>query len=142
MINNNKLIIYSDGGAKNNPGPAGIGVVIYDENRKLLCKLKEYIGPATNNQAEYRAVIFALETAIKKFNPSEIIFYLDSELIVHQLNGRYKVKHDNITPLHQKVSELARKIPKIEFIHISRDKNKLADKLVNEAIKESKISLI
>ena len=136
MIKNEKLIIFSAGGAKNNPGPAGIGVVIYDKNHKILCKLKEYIGIATNNQAEYRAVILALETAIKRFNPGEIIFYLDSELVVHQLNGKYRVKHDNITPLHQKVKELLLKIPKIEFNHISRTKNELADKLVNEAIKE------
>ena len=135
MINTEKLYIFSDGGAKNNPGPAGIGVAIYDRNKILLQKLKKYIGVATNNQAEYQGVILALETAIKKYKSGEVVFYLDSQLVVEQLNGRYKVKNENIAPLFLKVNKLIEKIPKIQFIHIPRSKNKLADRLVNEAIK-------
>jgi ribonuclease HI len=138
MIYKEKLFIYSDGGAKNNPGPAGIGVVIYDRNNKLLQKLYKYIGIATNNQAEYRAVILALETVINQYEPQEIEFFLDSQLVVEQLCGRYKVKNANITPLFQKAKELIAKIPKIRFEHITRDKNKIADALVNKAIKEQR----
>ena len=79
---NDKLLIFTDGGARNNPGPAGIGVVIYNRNHKLLKKLRKFIGIATNNQAEYQAVILALETVISEYQSQEIEFYLDSHWIV------------------------------------------------------------
>jgi ribonuclease HI len=138
MNNEEKLYIFTDGGARNNPGPAGIGVVIYNRNHKLLQKLHKYIGIATNNQAEYQAVIFALETVIEKYQTQNIEFYLDSQLVVEQLCGRYKVKNENIVPLFKKTKDLIQKIPKVTFEHITRDKNKIADALVNKAIKESK----
>ena len=87
-----KLIIHTDGGARGNPGPAGIGAVIYDEEKNVVAEISRYIGETTNNQAEYRAVLAAIEKA-KDFKPEEINFFLDSELVVKQLNREYKVKN-------------------------------------------------
>ncbi len=128
-----KLIIYTDGGARGNPGPAGIGAVIYDENNRLLKEISEYIGEATNNQAEYRAVIAALEKA-HKLGAEEVVFYLDSELVVKQLRGEYRVKNKDLASLFVRVHNLKLNFRKIQFFHIPREKNKEADKLVNKAI--------
>lgn len=127
-----KLIINTDGGARGNPGPAGIGVVFSNEKGEVLAKYKEYIGEATNNIAEYKALILALEKA-KDFEVEEIECRLDSELIVEQLNGNYKVKNEKLKTLFNKVKSLSFFRP-IRFVHVSREQNKLADKLVNEAI--------
>ncbi len=128
-----KLIIYTDGGARGNPGPAGIGAVIYDENNNLVREISEYIGETTNNQAEYRAVIAALEKACD-LNAKELIFYLDSELVVKQLNGEYRVKNKDLAPLFVRIHNLKLNFSKVQFFHIPREKNKEADKLVNKAI--------
>lgn len=130
----NKLIIYTDGGARNNPGPAGIGVVFYDENKKVIETFKEYIGEATNNQAEYRALILALQN-VEKHSPKSIDCYLDSELVVKQINKEYKVKDPGLKDLYGQVLDLAI-FRNITFSHVRRDQNKLADKLVNEALDE------
>lgn len=130
-----KIIIYTDGGARNNPGPAGIGVVIYDEKGKILEKHKEYIGEATNNFAEYTALITALKRA-KKFEPEEIECRLDSELVVKQVRGEYKTKDAKLRVLVEEVRQLTFFRP-IAFKHIPRAQNSLADKLVNEAIDEA-----
>lgn len=130
-----KLIINTDGGARNNPGPAGIGVIFSDENGNILAKYKKYIGEATNNVAEYKALILALEKA-KDFEAEEIECRLDSELVVKQLSGHYKVKEPTIKELNAKVNELTFFKP-IKFVHIRREKNKLADRLVNEVIDEA-----
>ena len=90
-----KLIIYCDGGARGNPGPAGIGIVVYDDKGEKLLSSGKYIGETTNNQAEYQAVIFALEQ-IKKFKARDLTFFLDSELLVNQLNRRYKIKDQDL----------------------------------------------
>jgi ribonuclease HI len=142
----NKLIIYTDGGARNNPGPAGIGIVIYDANKKILEKHKEYIGEATNNQAEYRALVKALQLAEKYMRSDsrlrgndkrlEIECFLDSELIVKQLNKEYKVKDPDLQVLYNQILDLAI-FKNISFKHVRREQNKLADKLVNEAIDEA-----
>ena len=137
----NKLIIYTDGGARNNPGPAGIGIVIYDANKKVLEKYKEYIGEATNNQAEYRALVKAHQIAEKYMDSRlrgndkgvEIACFLDSELIVKQLNKEYKVKDPDLQVLYNQVLDIAI-FKNISFKHVRREQNKLADKLVNEAI--------
>jgi ribonuclease HI len=130
-----KIIIYTDGGARNNPGPAGIGIVIYDETGKILETHKEFIGEATNNVAEYTALITALKRA-KKYNPEEIECRLDSELVVKQTRGEYKTKDPKMRELLEEVRQLVFFKP-ITFSHIPRAKNVLADKLVNEAIDES-----
>lgn len=128
-----KVVIYTDGGARGNPGPAGIGVAIYDEKKKLLATYKNYIGEATNNQAEYQAVILALEKALE-MEAKQIDFKLDSELAVKQLRGEYKVKNEQLASLVRDVFQLSNKFESINYSHVPREQNKLADKLVNEAI--------
>lgn len=138
-----KLIINTDGGSRGNPGPSGIGVVFFDEKGKKIITFKEYIGEATNNIAEYRALILALEKA-KDFSTKggptsgwdEIECRLDSELVVKQLTGEYKVKDKNMKELFAQVQELSFFKP-IKYVHIRREKNKEADALVNEVIDEN-----
>lgn len=127
-----KLQIYTDGGARGNPGPGGIGAVIWSGN-ELIGRHKKYIGVATNNQAEYKAVILALEEA-KKLGASELEFFLDSELVVKQLRQEYKVKDKELAPLFVQAWNLGFSFKKVTYTHIPREKNKEADKLVNEAI--------
>lgn len=127
---NKKLVIYTDGGARGNPGPAGIGVFIKD-----VGEYKEYIGETTNNQAEYRAVILALEKA-KELGAEELEFFLDSELVVKQLNREYKVKNPDLAPLFLQIWNLNQGFKKVTFTHIRREQNKEADALVNKAIDE------
>lgn len=130
------LKIYTDGGARNNPGPAGIGIVIYDEQNKILKTYKEYIGIATNNDAEYRALTKAL-TLAAEITKDELDIYLDSELVVRQLNGIYKVKEPRMKALFDEVRVLSMGFKNIKYTHIKRGLNKLADSLVNEAIDEA-----
>jgi ribonuclease HI len=130
-----KLIIHTDGGSRNNPGPAGIGVVIADADGNVVETYKEHIGKATNNVAEYQALIVALHRA-KKYEADEIECRLDSELVVKQLCGQYKVKDPGMKEKYAEVRDLAF-FKNIEFKHIPRAQNKLADKLVNEALDEA-----
>ena len=128
-----KLIIYTDGGARGNPGPAGIGAVIYNENKKVVKEISEYIGETTNNQAEYKACLRAMEEA-KKLKALELDFYLDSELVVKQLKREYKVKNKELAPLFIKIYNLSQQFKKVSFTHVRREFNKEADRLVNEAL--------
>lgn len=129
----NKLTIYTDGGARNNPGPAGIGAVFYDENKKVIAEISEYIGEATNNQAEYRALLAAIKKA-KELGAQEVEFFLDSELVVKQLNREYRVKDKDLAPLFVQIYNLTLGFKKVIFKHIRREFNKEADRLVNLAI--------
>jgi ribonuclease HI len=129
----NKLIIYTDGGARGNPGPAAIGAVIKDEKGELLAEISEYIGETTNNQAEYKAVIAAIEKA-KKLGALELEFFLDSELVVKQLNREYKVRDKDLAPLFVKIYNAMMGFKKVTFKHVRREMNKEADKLVNDAL--------
>lgn len=131
-----KLTIFTDGGARGNPGPAGVGVVIKSAGKDIK-KIGRYIGETTNNQAEYKAVILALEEA-KKLKAQELDFYLDSELVVKQLNRQYKVKDPDLAPLFLEIWNLSTALKKITYTYIPREQNKEADKLVNEAIDNSK----
>ncbi|MFA6391932.1 MAG: ribonuclease HI family protein [Patescibacteria group bacterium] len=124
------LIIFTDGGARGNPGPAASGVVIFDEHKKILGEYSEYLGETTNNQAEYRAIILALKKAIE-LNGTRIKIYSDSELIVNQLNRKYKVKDAGLATLFVQVWNLVQKFDSVEYHHIPREKNKLADAQVN-----------
>lgn len=126
-----KLKIFTDGGARGNPGPGGIGVVIKYDNKVL--EFSEFIGYSTNNQAEYKAVILALEEA-KKLEAKEIDFYLDSELVVNQLNRKYKIKNEELSVLFVKIWNLSSSFDKITYTHIRREQNKEADRLVNYAL--------
>ena len=136
---NNKLIIHTDGGARGNPGPAGIGVVIANEQGEVLKTISKYIGETTNNQAEYQAVVAAIETAVK-LKAEEAIFYLDSELVVKQLNHEYKVKNKDLQPWFVKIYNQSLKFKKISFNHVRRDHNKAADHLANLAMDKGTIS--
>lgn len=127
-----QLIIYTDGGARGNPGPAGIGVVI-KEGGKIVKEYGKYIGETTNNQAEYRALISALQSA-KEMGGTEIDLNMDSELIVKQLKGEYRVRDAGLSPLYLQVHNLRAGFRKFFVTHIRREKNKEADGLVNEAI--------
>ncbi len=129
-----KLIIYTDGGARGNPGPTGIGVVFLDKNGKVLEDFSKFIGISTNNQAEYKALIFALDLAHKKYSPQSIECFLDSELVVNQLKGLFKVKNSQIRDLIFKIRILESKYKSVNYKVIPREKNKEADKLVNKAI--------
>ena len=128
-----KLIIYTDGGARGNPGPSGIGAVILDDKKNLIAEISEYIGEATNNQAEYRAVVAAIKKA-KELGAMEIQFYLDSQLVVEQLNGNYKVKNKGLQPLFVSIYNDSLSFKKVSYSHIPREQNKEADKLANMAM--------
>lgn len=129
----NKLIIYTDGGARGNPGPAGIGAVIFDEHKALVAEISEYLGVATNNQAEYKALIAALKKAAS-LGAAELECYLDSELVVKQLKREYKVKNKDLAPLFLMIHNLSLNFKKISYTHIPRERNQAADKLANEAM--------
>jgi|SRR3989338_392290 len=128
-----KLLIYTDGGARGNPGPAGLGVAIHNEHGKLIKKFGRYLGEKTNNEAEYEAIIAALEEALK-LGADEVEMRMDSELAMRQLNSIYKVKNHRMQALVLKVRNLETKFKKVSFKHIPRGQNKLADEMVNEAI--------
>ncbi|NMB70248.1 ribonuclease HI family protein [candidate division WWE3 bacterium] len=128
-----KLNINTDGGSRGNPGPGAIGVVINNENDKPIYEMGKTIGYCTNNEAEYTALIEALIKA-KDFKATHLTMRLDSELVVKQLNGQYKVKNDRILVLWKKAKELASGFAVISFVHVPREKNKEADKLVNDAL--------
>ena len=128
-----KLIIYTDGGARGNPGPAGIGAVLYDEKRRVVAEISEYLGVATNNQAEYKALIAAFKKAVE-LGATELDCYLDSELVVKQLRHEYKVKNKDLAPLFLTLYNLAVNFSQINYTHIPRERNKEADKLANQAM--------
>ncbi len=128
------LTIFTDGASRNNPGEAGAGVLILRDN-KPVAKLARYLGTTTNNIAEYTAAIMGMEHAIM-LGASSVRLMADSELLVKQLNGQYKVKNEGLKPLHHKVKELIAKIGNVEVQYIPRAQNKEADALANKAIDE------
>ena len=132
-----KLIIYTDGGARGNPGPAGIGAILFNEEKKIVAEISTYLGVATNNQAEYKALIAALKKA-HELKAEELECYLDSELVVKQLKREYKVKNQDLAPLFLEIHNLSLSFKKITYTHIRRELNKEADKLANEAMDRAK----
>jgi len=135
-----KIIIYTDGGSRGNPGPAGIGVVFCNEKGQSIKEYAEYLGDEmTNNEAEYRAVIFALKKFKALFGKqlakkSEVEVKSDSELMVKQLNAQYKIINENIQPLFLEIWNLKFDFQKVKFKQIPREKNKQADFLANQAL--------
>jgi len=134
-----KIIIYTDGGSRGNPGPSAIGVVFCNEKGEAIKKYSEEIDDGTNNEAEYRAVIFALKKFKALFGnklagQSEIELRADSELLIKQLNGEYKILESKIQLLFLSVWNLKLDFKKLKFKLIPREKNKEADRLVNEAL--------
>lgn len=128
-----KLVVFTDGGARGNPGPAGFGVVIQDAHGKVVEAFGEYLGETTNNQAEYRGMIAALERA-KALGATEVAAFADSELLVKQLHRVYKVKNVGLAPLFVKIWNLAQSFTRCTFTHVRREQNKGADAMVNAAI--------
>jgi len=128
-----KLILFTDGGARGNPGPAASGWVVYDENQNLLHSEGKYLGETTNNVAEYTALIEALKTA-KGFAATVLEIRMDSELIVKQMTGTYKIKQPHLQELASRVTKLLNTFENYKFIHVRRELNKAADKMVNEAL--------
>jgi ribonuclease HI len=135
-----KLTIYTDGGSRGNPGPSAAGYVIATDG-KILEEGGLYLGITTNNQAEYRAAKLALEQ-VAKYKPAEIDFRLDSELVVKQLKGEYKIKNIDLKPIYEDIVALSRSYKKIYFTHVRREFNSLADAQVNIILdKQAKASV-
>lgn len=135
-----QIIVHTDGGARGNPGPAACAFIV-ETGGKLIKKGSLFLGKATNNTAEYQGVILALKWLIENkvtLSAKEIVFYLDSELIVRQISGIYKVKDENLRNLFSAVSSLLVSIgKKVVFRNVPREKNKIADLLVNKALDEN-----
>lgn len=135
-----KIIIYTDGGARGNPGPAAVGVAICDEKGKMVKEYSEFLGERqTNNEAEYQAVIFALKKVKALYGKDkaksvDIEIRADSELLVKQLNGQYKISEPRIQSLFIEVWNLQVELGKLKFVNIPREQNKEADRLVNEVL--------
>jgi len=135
-----KIIIYTDGGSRNNPGPAAIGVVVKDSSGELITQYGETLGIATNNEAEYRAIISGIRKAKQLFGKEKIVrmgieVRMDSKLAVEQLSGHYKVEDAKLQPLFMQLWNLRVELGHvITFKHIPREENKEADKMVNQAL--------
>ncbi len=127
------LIAHSDGGARGNPGPAGYGVVIKDQTGRKVAALSEYLGHQTNNFAEYQGLIAALEYALQH-GPKALKVISDSELLVRQIKGIYKVKNPTLQDLHARAKELIRQLDWFSIGHALREHNQEADRLANEAM--------
>jgi ribonuclease HI len=136
------IFLNTDGGSRGNPGPAALGVVFFDDAEKEIHSYKECIGVATNNEAEYKAIIKALEILMQSkwfaennIANKKVVCRLDSQLVVEQIKGNYKVKQDHLREFIQVIGQMIDQMHlNIEFIHIPREENKLADKLVNKAL--------
>lgn len=133
-----KLTIYTDGASRGNPGPASYGFIITDEGGKLLHQEGMFIGRATNNVAEYTAVLKALKQVREKFSANiqniQIEVYADSKLVAEQLSGRYKIKSAHLRPLIEQIKILSLELRGVFYFHIPRSKNTAADKLANQAL--------
>jgi ribonuclease HI len=122
-----------DGGARGNPGPSGIGVVITDEQGRELARANDYIGVATNNVAEYRALLLGLERA-RALGAREVALVNDSQLVARQLTGEYRVKKPDLRPLHERALAALSEFDRWTVRSVPREQNEIADELVNEAI--------
>jgi ribonuclease HI len=132
----NKVKLYADGGSRGNPGPSASGFVIIDPvTNKVLVDKGVYLGVTTNNQAEYHALKLGLEEA-KRMGAREVSVYLDSLLVVNQMNGQFKVSNRDLWPIHDAIKTTAESFEKVSFQHVPREQNKLADAAVNRALDE------
>ena len=136
MTPRSELVIYCDGGARGNPGPAAIGAVVLDPSTDpptRLATVSERIGVATNNVAEYRALVAGLEAA-REFPARRVRVRADSQLLVRQLEGRYRVKQEHLRPYYERARELLSEYEDVELTHVPREQNTEADALVNAAL--------
>lgn len=129
-------IAYTDGAARGNPGPAGAGVIIYGPKHKVIEEAKLYLGETTNNVAEYRALILALDK-LDYHNAENILIRADSELMVKQIKGEYRVKNEGLKPLYEQAMGLIEGFDTYKIEHVPREENKAADRLANAAIDEA-----
>lgn len=125
--------LFADGGSRGNPGPAASAAVLIDPSGELLEEVGAYLGVATNNVAEWTALVLGLEAAAKR-GIRRLAVRLDSELVVKQLRGEYRVKHPALQPYHRRAQQLVRTFDEIEIRHVPRAQNKLADRLVNRVL--------
>ncbi|MCB1214810.1 MAG: ribonuclease HI family protein [Deltaproteobacteria bacterium] len=130
-----ELSLYADGGSRGNPGPAGAGACLLDETGQILGQAKAYLGEKTNNIAEYQALILGLKRA-QDFPVKKLKIFMDSQLVVKQIQGVYRVKQDHLIPLYQEALKLLDRFPSFEIYHIPREKNQIADRLANQAMDE------
>lgn len=128
-----RLIAYTDGAARGNPGPAGIGVQVVDFDGAVLAEVARGIGVATNNVAEYTAVIEALERC-RALGADDVLVRTDSQLLVEQLAGRYRVRNARLQELHREVRERAAGFSRVRYQHVPRERNREADRLANEGV--------
>ena len=135
-----KAVLYADGGARGNPGPAGIGVVLKNENGEVLGEIAESIGEATNNVAEYRALIAGLELALAK-GVTDLDVFMDSKLIVSQLKGEWKIKNDRLRTLAVRGRSLLNRFPHSTIQYVQREHNSDADKLANQGMDAAMLDL-
>ena len=130
------IVVYTDGGSRGNPGPAGYGVRIEDEAGAVLAELRASLGHATNNMAEYHGLLAGLDWALAQGH-REVRVRSDSELLVKQMRGEYRVKNEGLQPLHARARGLATRIGQVTFEHVRRERNKEADRLANLAMDEA-----
>jgi ribonuclease HI len=128
-------VVFSDGAAKGNPGPSGAGWLICDPQGQVRSENRKFLGHGTNNEAEYQALTAALEEALS-LGAKAVKVHLDSELLVRQINGQYRVKSDRLRKFYQQAQDLLRRFHDYVIIHIPREQNREADRLANEAIKD------
>ena len=139
MKTENTLLVFCDGGARGNPGPAAAACVIEDRAGKKRYLCGKYLGEATNNQAEYAAVCLALEAIKESYqDKKETIFFLDSSLVVNQLAGLYKVKNSSLRDLIFKIRQLESYLGEVYYQYVSREENREADSLVNKVLNEGR----
>ncbi len=131
----NKLIIHCDGASRNNPGNASIGVVIFDNKMNILKKYKECLGKATNNVAEYMSLIAGLKLAYE-FTHDEVLVFMDSELVIKQMKGFYKIKNNTLKVLYSEAKNIEMFFSKVIYKNVSRENlyQKMADSLANESL--------
>ena len=136
------VIVYADGGSRGNPGPSGCGSVLKNgETQELICGLSKYLGIATNNVAEYSGLVLGL-TEAKARGYKSVEVRMDSELVVKQMLGVYRVKNENLKPLFMEEQKLSRNFETFKIVHVRREYNKEADKLANEAMDKKDATLI
>lgn len=129
------LVLHTDGASRGNPGPAAAGIVITRADGMPVARGKRYLGEMPNNQAEYRALLLGLQ-AVRRYAPAVVEVRMDSELVVRQMLGEYKVNDPVLRTLHQQAQALVRALPRVTFAHVPRAQNAEADRLANQALDE------
>lgn len=133
LVETDPVVLYSDGGSRGNPGPAGFGFVLQDRAGETIAEGRGFLGRVTNNVAEYEGLLAGLRK-VEELAASDVEVRSDSELLVRQMNGVYRVKSSRLRPLHAQVKEIASRLKSCRFVHVAREQNRRADELANEAM--------